>query len=101
VRCWNSAVALPPQLAVIYFELFGLSGIPARYLCGQSLSAQKAPVTAYLHHFLLYGVVFVGVDLWLANALMNLPLAMTMHAPSFARSWLAVSGYPISGCLNV
>ena len=32
---------------------------------------RQLPVTYII--FLLYGVVFVGVDLWLANALMNLP----------------------------
>ena len=33
---------------------------------------RQLPVTYII--FLLYGVVFVGVDLWLANALMNLPI---------------------------
>lgn len=61
-------------LVVIYFELFGFIGQFLLVIYVGSLFLRKKrqlPVTYII--FLLYGVVFVGVDLWLANALMNLP----------------------------
>jgi hypothetical protein len=60
---------------------------------------RQLPVTYII--FLLYGVVFVGVDLWLANALMNLPFGYDDARSLIRGSWLAVSGYLISACLNV
>ncbi|MGK9173729.1 DUF2569 domain-containing protein [Yokenella regensburgei] len=65
----------PRGLGVIYFELFGFIGQFLLTIYVGSLFLRKKrrlPLTYII--FLLYGVVFVGVDLWLANALMNIPL---------------------------
>ncbi len=61
-------------LVVIYFELFGFIGqfLLTVYVGSLFLRKKcKLPLTYII--FLLYGVVFVGMDIWLAKALMNLP----------------------------
>jgi hypothetical protein len=62
-------------LWVVTFELLGFIGqfLLTVYVGSLFLRKKRQLPKAYII-FLLYGVVFVGVDLWLANALMGIPL---------------------------